>query len=579
MPGTAPEAGRGVSRHGAAAGSAARSATAARGTRMTECGTGPGNGTDTANAGNAGNAGNAANAGNAGGTAGRTNPASAAGPAGTAGTRSPASTASAGTAGNSASAAWRALGSGLDGTLLRPGDRDFTAARKLFNPRFDAVRPAAVAYCAGPGDIAECLAFARRNRIPVSVRSGGHSSAGWSSGNGRLVIDVQRLAGVHASGRRATVGAGAKLIDIHAGLAAHKRTVPAGSGPTVGIAGLALGGGIGAVARAYGLTCDSLTGARIVTADGTLREVSADGGADDAELFWALRGAGNGNFGVVTSLDFRTHVAPGCQTFFLSWPWSRAAAVVREWQRWAPMAPEEIWSHLRLSAPAGGRPGSVRLGGLSLGARREVETQLDRLAGRIGTTADLSLRRHGYLDALKVLGGVSGWTLAQAHQRGTLPGRTKRGRVARESYAARSDFYTRPLPLAGIRALLDRVERVAELRGGGAGSVVLDALGGAVNRPPPDATAFVHRSARFLAQYAVAWPDGSDAAAVAGHRGWLDATHAAMRPWASGFAYQNCPDPALRDWRRAYYGANAERLAGVKAVYDPDRVFSFPHAV
>ncbi|MGP3990412.1 FAD-binding oxidoreductase [Streptomyces sp. 3N207] len=480
-------------------------------------------------------------------------------------------------AGDGTNAAWAALGKGLDGTLLRPGDRDFTAARKLFNPRFDAVRPAAVAYCAGPGDIAECLSFARRHEIPVAVRSGGHSYAGWSSGKGRLTIDVQKMAAVKASGRSATVGAGAKLIDVYAGLAAHKRTIPAGSCPTVGVSGLTLGGGIGVVARAYGLTCDSLTGATIVTADGKLRKVTEE---SDGELFWALRGGGGGNFGVVTSLDFQTHVAPTCQTFFLSWPWSRAAAVLREWQRWAPVAPEEIWANLHLSAPAGGRPGSVRVGGLSLGARRELENQLDRLAGRSGTPAsDVSLRRHSYLDAMKVMGGVSGWTLAQAHQRGTLPGRTKRGKAARESYAARSDFYTRSLPPAGIRALLERVERLSGLRGGGAGSVAFDALGGAANRPRPDATAFVHRDARFLAQYIISWPDAAGPETVAGHRGWLDATHTAMRRWASGFAYQNYPDPALRDWRHAYYGSNAERLAKVKTVYDPDRVFSFPHAV
>lgn len=481
------------------------------------------------------------------------------------------------TYGDAKGAAWDALSTGLEGTLLRPGDRDYTAARKLFNPRFDTLRPAAVAYCAGPGDIAECLAFARGHGIPVAVRSGGHSYAYWSSGRDRLVIDVQMMAKVTASGRAATVGAGAKLIDVYSALSAHKRTIPAGTCPTVGVSGLALGGGIGAVSRAYGLTSDSLTGARLVTADGRLREVDAD---TDGDLFWALRGAGNAQFGVVTSLDFRTHVAPSCVTFFLHWPWSTAAAVLREWQRWAPMAPEEIWANLHLTAPAGGRPGSVRLGGLSLGARRELENQLDRLAGRIRAPAsDVSLRRHSFMDAMKVMGGVSGWTLAQAHQRGTLPGRTKRGRVVRESYAARSDFFTRALPPAGVRALLARVERLAGLSGGGAGMVALDALGGAVNRVPPDATAFVHRDARFLAQYLTSWPDRAQAATVAGHREWLDGTHAAMRGWADGGAYQNYADPALRDWRRAYYGANAERLAKVKAAYDPERLFATPQTL
>jgi FAD/FMN-containing dehydrogenase len=282
----------------------------------------------------------------------------------------------------------------------------------------------------------------------------------------------------------------------------------------------------------------------------------------------------------IPQLDFRTHVAPSCQTFSLSWPWSRAAAVVREWQRWAPVAPEEIWSNLHLSGPAGGRPSSVRIGGLSLGARRELENELDRLTARIGTpAADVSLRRHSYLDAMKAVGGVSGWTIAQAHQRGTLPGRTKRGKVTRQSYAARSDFYNRSLPAAGIQAALARIERLAELRIGGAGGFTLDALGGIVNRPHPGDTAFVHRDTRFLAQYLASWPDAADAETVAALRSWLDGSHTAMRRWASGFAYQNYPDPALRDWRHAYYGSNAERLAKVKRIYDPDRVFTFPQAI
>ncbi|MCS0636875.1 FAD-binding oxidoreductase [Streptomyces sp. LP05-1] len=471
-------------------------------------------------------------------------------------------------------AAWTALGKGLDGSLLRPGDHDYDTARQLFNPRFDGARPAGVAYCAGPQDVRECLAFARQHGIPVAVRSGGHSYAGWSSGNGKLVIDVQRMAKVAVSGSTATVGAGAKLIDVYDRLTATGRTIPAGSCPTVGVSGLALGGGIGVVARAYGLTSDSITGAGIVTADGRLRQVDA---THDPDLFWALRGGGNANFGVVTSLGFRTHAAPSCVTFFLSWPWSRAADVVREWQRWAPDNPDEIWANLHLSAPAGGRPGRVRVGGLSLGTRSDLLNRLDRFADRVGVPASsVSVNPHTFMDAMKIMGGVSGRTVAQAHQRGTLPGRTKEGGVARESYAARSDFYTRDIPEAGVRALLARVEALAKLSGGGAGSVALDSLGGAVSRVKPAATAFVHRDARFLAQYIVSWPDRAPAATVAGHQEWLNGTYAAMRSWASGFAYQNYTDPALRDWRRAYFGTNADRLARIKQEYDPQRVFGSP---
>ncbi|MFJ6948068.1 FAD-binding oxidoreductase [Streptomyces wuyuanensis] len=470
---------------------------------------------------------------------------------------------------------WTALARGLDGTLVRPGSRDYDAARKLFNPRFDALRPSAVAYCARPEDVRTCLEFAKRHQVPVAVRSGGHSYAGWSSGPG-IVVDVQRMAGVTLSGTTATIGAGAKLIDVYDRLTARGRTVPAGSCPTVGVSGLALGGGIGVVSRAYGLTSDSVVGARIVTADGRIRTVDA---THDPDLFWALRGGGNAQFGVVTELRMRTHAAPQCTTFFLSWPWSRAAAVVREWQKWAPTAPDGIWANLHLSAPAGGRPGSVRVGGLALTTRGDLENRLDRLADAVGAPArSVSVRTRPFMDAMKVMGGVSGFTIAQSHQKGTLPGSDPQGRVARESYAARSDFYTKRIPADGIKALLDRVQRLASLTGGGAGSVALDALGGAVGRVDPAATAFVHRDALFLAQYIVSWPDRASATTVARHQAWLDGTHAAMRPWASGRAYQNYTDPKLRDWRRAYFGANAERLARVKKAYDPGRMFRHPQA-
>ncbi|MEU6061003.1 FAD-binding oxidoreductase [Streptomyces sp. NPDC047097] len=479
--------------------------------------------------------------------------------------------------GSAPKSAWTAFGKELDGSLIRPGDHDYDAARVLFNPRFDTVRPAGVAYCAGPDDVRTALAFARKHAIPVAIRSGGHSYAGWSSGKDRLVIDVQRMAKVTLSGTTATVGAGAKLIDVYDRLTAHKRALPAGSCPTVGVSGLALGGGIGVVARAWGLTSDHITAARIVTPDGRLRTVDA---THDPDLFWALRGAGNGNFGVVTSLDLRTHAMPSCTTFFLSWPWSRAAAVVREWQRWAPSAPDGIWANLHLAAPVGGRPGKVRVGGLSLEPRSTLMNQLDRFADRVGAPATgVSVKPHTFMDAMKIMGGVSGRTIAQAHQRGTLPGRTRQGTVARESYAARSDFYTREIPARGVQALIARVEALAKLRGGGSGSIALDALGGAVNRVGAQSTAFVHRDARFLAQYIVSWPDNASAATVAAHRSWLDTTHAAMRPWASGGAYQNYTDPALKDWRQAYYGANAARLAKIKRTYDPDRVFTSPQGL
>ncbi|NEC69269.1 FAD-binding oxidoreductase [Streptomyces sp. SID9727] len=474
---------------------------------------------------------------------------------------------------SSGPADWSALAKSLDGSLIRPGDTAYPTARQLYNTRFDGQKPAAIAYVRHEDDVRACLAFARRTSVPVAIRSGGHSYAGWSSGNGRLVIDVASLDGVEADG---TVGAGAKLLGVYEGLAAHGVTIPGGSCPTVGISGLTLGGGHGVAARAYGLTCDSLTAATLVTADGRTLTVDAK---HDPDLFWALRGAGNGNFGVVTSLRFRTHPAPRTVTAYMSWPWSRARDVVTAWQEWGPDQPDEIWSAAHLDAGPGGSNPTVSVSAFSLGTYGDLQNAVDRLADRIGASAtSVSLRRRDYREAMLVYAGCSGLTDAQCHLPGTTPGRSPQGALQRETYAAASDFYDRSLPPAGVSALLDAVRaftRLAPDQGGG-GSVALTALGGAVNRVDPSATAFVHRRSRMLAQYIGAWRPGTPGTA---QQNWLKDTHAAMRPYASGAAYQNYTDPSLTNWRTAYYGSSAARLAQVKKRYDPEGLFTYAQGV
>ncbi|WP_245687654.1 FAD-binding oxidoreductase, partial [Streptacidiphilus griseoplanus] len=468
---------------------------------------------------------------------------------------------------------WTALSRDLHGNLIRPGDSRYAVARESFQPRYDTAHPSGVAYPATPQDVATCLAFARRYRVPVAVRSGGHSYAGWSTTSG-LLIDVSRLSTVSASRGAASVGSGARLVDVYAGLAAHGSTVPAGSCPTVGVAGLTLGGGVGVTSRAYGLTSDNLTAAQIVTADGRIRTVDAK---HDADLFWALRGGGGGNFGVVTRFDFRTHPAPDCSYAFLYWPWRQAAAVLRGWQRWAPAAPDPFWSSLHLAADHTG-PQRVGVTIVHLGTASSLQNEIDRLTGAIGASPATSvLRSRSYLDTMLAMAGTLGWTVPQCHLPGSLPGRQPSGKVVRESYGARSDFYTRKLTDAGISTLLAGVERYSRtVPAGGSSAVALDAVGGAVNRVRPQDTAFVHRDGLFLAQYIANWPSG---ATVARHQAWLDGVWQSMRPYASGQAYQNYVDPRLTDWQQAYYGANLARLRKVKAAYDPGRLFSFPQAV
>ncbi|MFF7633246.1 FAD-binding oxidoreductase [Kitasatospora sp. NPDC008050] len=469
---------------------------------------------------------------------------------------------------------WTALAKDLQGSLIRPGDAQYTAAARQYQPQFDGVRPGGVVYVANAQDAVTALAFAGRYGLPVALRSGGHNYGGWSAGPG-LVLDVGRLNAVTASGGGATVGAGARLIDVYAGLAGQGAAIPAGSCPSVGVTGLTLGGGVGVTSRAYGLTCDSLTGAEVVTADGRILRADA---SSEPDLFWALRGAGGGNFGVVTSLDFRTRPAVDCSYAFLSWPWSSAAAVVRAWQAWAPTAPDQLWADLHLLAWPDGRL-ELSSTAVYLGPASELSNLISRLGVQ---PSSAPVHTKSFLETMQVMGGVSGWTQAAAHLPGSLPGQNPQGRLTRESYAARSDFFTEALPDTGIASLVDAVARYARTapQGGSAG-VAFDALGGAVNRVAPGDTAFVHRDALFLAQYTANYP-GSGAGSGVGvdqSRSWLNDLWTAVRPYASGQAYQNYVDPQLASWEQAYYGTNAPRLRQVKQHYDPQGVFHFPQSV
>ncbi|MEU3184721.1 FAD-binding oxidoreductase [Streptomyces sp. NPDC006923] len=473
---------------------------------------------------------------------------------------------------------WGALAKGLDGDLVRPDDAAYETARLLYNTRFDNLKPAAVAYVSGEDDIRECLAFARTHRTPVSIRSGGHSYAGWSSGNGRLVIDISKLDSLdHASD--GIIGAGARLADVYRTLADRGRTIPAGSCPTVGVSGLTLGGGHGVAARAYGLTCDSLTSATLITADG--KRLTADA-EQNQDLFWALRGAGNGNFGVVTELRFRTHPAPATVSAYVNWPWSKAETLLGAWQKWGPDQPDEIWSSLHLSAGPGGATPTISLSAFTLGSEADLKNALDRLAdgpGGPGPASSVALRPRGYEEAMLVYAGCSGLTADQCRLPGSTPGRSEQGALQRETYSAASDFFDRDLSPAGLRALVSAAEdftRIPSSRGGGSGSIALTALGGAINRVDPLATSFVHRRSRILAQYIASWQPGTQGQT---QQAWLKNTHGAMRRYASGAAYQNYIDPLLTDWRTAYYGAAADRLTRLKRQYDPERLFEFPQAL
>ena len=445
----------------------------------------------------------------------------------------------------------RALARELRGDVIGRGAPAYASARLLPSTRFDGIRPLAIARCESADDVARCLRWAARNEIRVTARSGGHSYAGYSTIANGLVIDVSRIDGISvaADGKSAMVGAGATLGEVYDRLYAARRvTIPAGSCLSVGIAGLTLGGGHGFRSRQHGLTCDSVRGLRLVTADARVLDVSASSHPD---LLWAARGGGGGNFGVVTSFRFAVHPAGDVATFTVEWPWRDAAAAVAAWQAWAPHAPDALFSVLSLSCAAGGAP-SIRAVGQLAGSKAQLDALLGPLASA-GAPSRVSTVARDFPSSVRYWGGGSG----------------------RSTFAAASDYAYRPLTAAGIGALVRGVE--ARSRGpGGATTVLLDSYGGAIRRVPAGGSAFPHRRALFSFQEIVSWQPGGPAAA---NLAWLRAFHASLRPHVSGYAYLNYLDPAQPDWQHAYYGASLPRLQALKRQWDPRGVFRFRQSI
>jgi len=381
--------------------------------------------------------------------------------------------------------------------------------------RFRHIKPAVARACGSAAEVQAAIAEARERGLEIAVRSGGHCFAGRSSTTG-LLIDVEPINRVELDGDVATIGAGARLGPVYDALAAHGRTIAGGCGPTVGIAGLALGGGLGVLGRRYGLTCDQMVGAQVVLADGPVVETDED---NDPDLFWALRGSGGGQFGVVTRLKLKTVEAPpSIECFRLSRPREHAAEQIGEWQLWAPEAPEDLAASLIV------HPDQVHLFGAgplprTLQAESEVRVELP------------------YRQAKQWLvdNGPAG---------------------APDENDSKSEFFRQPLPTSAVQALLEDAR----------GELDFSPWGGAYNRVETAATAFAHRDERFLLK-------------MTGPPDWLGEAWRVTRGFGSGGVYPNFPDPALNNALTAYHGTNLARLQQVKAAYDPDNVFRFPQSL
>jgi FAD/FMN-containing dehydrogenase len=426
--------------------------------------------------------------------------------------------------------------------VLRPGSDAYDAARRPAMARFAAAHPAAIARCASAGNVVEALELARGSH--VAVRSGGHCFAGRSSTDG-VVIDVGPMHAVEPSDGVVHIGAGTRLARVYDALDARGGTIAGGCGPDVGIAGLLLGGGLGVLGRANGLTCDQLVEAEVVLADG--RVVRCDENSEP-DLFWGLRGAGGGQFGVVTEFTLRVLDAPRSTVFRLGFPRERAAELIDAWQRWAPDAPDGLAASLLCNR------GGVHVFGSYTGAREEAEALLAAIAADPSGTVVEELP----------------WRAAKRWLAEHGPGEGPPGGLD----FSKSEFFREPLPADAIAGLVDGLED--GVRRGFACELDFSPWGGAYNRVPVDATAFPHRAERFLLKQAVVVEPGGDESAP---REWLARSWASVHPWGAGGAYVNFPDLELEDARRAYHGPNLERLREVKAAYDPERVFTFPQSL
>jgi FAD/FMN-containing dehydrogenase len=448
-------------------------------------------------------------------------------------------------------AAVEAFKSSLRGELLRPGDEGYDEARAVWNGMIDK-RPALIARCTGVADVIDAVNFARTNNLLVSVRGGGHNVAGKAVSDGGLMIDLSLMKGIHVDPKARTARAqpGATLGDLDRDTQAFGLAAPAGIVSTTGIAGLTLGGGIGWLSRKHGLTSDNLLSVDIVTADGQFLTASED---DNADLFWGVRGGG-GNFGIVTSFEYRLHpVGPIVVAGLLLHPMEKATEFLRFCREYAAAAPDELTviPFLRLAPPAPFLPVEVH-GAPVVGAAVLYAGPIEE-----GQRAVQPLKEFGSPLA-DLIGPKPYIALQTMFDAGAPPG---------NQYYLKSEY---------LRGLSDDAIDIIAAHGARITSPLSIAaffhLGGAVSRVGEDETAFSHRDAAFALNIQASWLDPEESEE---HIRWTRDFWTAMQPFSTGGVYVNflSEDEGEDRVRAAYGAANYERLVALKNKYDPTNFF------
>ncbi|MBA3264608.1 MAG: FAD-binding oxidoreductase [Thermoleophilaceae bacterium] len=445
------------------------------------------------------------------------------------------------------------LSDSLRGPVLTPADPGYASVRAEFNAMHDG-EPALVASCSGTADVADAVNFARDQGLPVAVRGGGHSVAGLSSIDGGMLIDLASMSGVQVDAERrlAHVQGGALWGDVDRETQAFGLVVPGGVVSDTGVAGLTLGGGYGWVRRKYGLSCDHVVEAQVVTADGRVLTASADSNPD---LYWAIRGGG-GNFGIVTSFTFDLQpLGPIVGFAAVMYPLEEVADVLRGWRSYVEQAPNEVTSVVvTITFPANpempeavhDRPVAI-VGGVYVGDAEEGLAEMQPLR-ELGT----------------VLFDMSGPTPYAGVQTGFDP-LFPRNQL-------RSYWKSQYLDELSDGAI-DTIAAGAQERPAPMILVNTFHMGGAINDVDPEATAFAERSAPYMVSIDGMWSDSAD---DADNIAWVRATWGDVSKFGTGGVYLNftgLADEAPTAGVDSAFGRNLRRLEEVKAAYDPDNFF------